>query len=202
VERCGCGRMMPGGNRRGVGLDRGPAGAKVLHPATANEFAATTTRNPPSRIGGPGVRASAVRAQPSDSPARRCAAPDGPARPRRGFPDPIRQRPVPPAGANEFAAGKSQSPPARTRRPAVCGARSTCASAAGDGWIWFATASSGARHNPVISKEAPHRAVRRPTPWRRLRNLRADARGFSPSRRPAASPRRCRGNLHPPALTS
>jgi hypothetical protein len=40
-------------------------------PARANEFAATTTRNPPSRIGGRGVRDGAVRAQaPSDSAVR------------------------------------------------------------------------------------------------------------------------------------
>jgi hypothetical protein len=36
----------------------------VVQPAArANKFAATTTRNPPSRIGGPGVRASEVHAR-------------------------------------------------------------------------------------------------------------------------------------------
>ena len=45
-----------------------PRSSGVKSAARANEFAATTTRNPPSRIGGPAVRASAVHAQATRHP--------------------------------------------------------------------------------------------------------------------------------------
>jgi hypothetical protein len=74
-------------------------------PAGANKFAATTSQSPPAR-----TRRQGGTRRPMHLRVRNRSDAAGL---RRGGPATCR----PPAGANEFAATTSQSPPARTRRP-------------------------------------------------------------------------------------